>query len=119
MMGVKKKILIEIMYFHYMTHIAKPILQEPLPRGSCLIFVYLILYLFFIDEDKSDETKKLKIFYSSNINFTSGEGKHTTTCILITISGFIYDRFDRATVEYSNTRCHPWFYVYIKSIFFL
>nr|XP_022294754.1 uncharacterized protein LOC111104879 [Crassostrea virginica] len=25
------------------------------------------------DEDKSDETKTLKIFYSSNINFTSGE----------------------------------------------
>ena len=30
---VNKKILKEIMHFHYMTYMAKPILQEPLPRG--------------------------------------------------------------------------------------
>ena len=32
-LGVNK-IFKEIMYFHYMTYMAKLVLQEPLPRGS-------------------------------------------------------------------------------------
>ena len=33
-MGVEKKMFPEIMYFHYMTYMATPILQELLPRES-------------------------------------------------------------------------------------
>ena len=62
-----------------------------------IIVTKIIIFLFSID-DESDDTTTLKISCSSNINFTSGDGKHTCTKMhfnhnLITIS-FIFQLID-------------------------
>lgn len=44
-----------------------------------------IPYLLFFQDHESDDTRNLKIVFTSNIYFSSGEGKHSTKCILTTI----------------------------------